>query len=171
MRRVPRRLADAGPCVLLLDHSTKAMDNPLHPSGSKRKRAAINGASYLVTAKPALSREAGGKLHLTCAKDRHGHAARRNSVAAEIEFTVYPDAGATVHVWTVAESANPKADRLEDLTRVAVATAKNAGRLLSQRELVAGMNIRAGTDDKKAGIDRAVGLGCLRTEDGPRAPP
>jgi hypothetical protein len=38
LRRVARRLAQAGPAVLIVDHATKAADNPLHPSGSKRKR-------------------------------------------------------------------------------------------------------------------------------------
>ncbi len=61
LRRVARRLADAGPAVLLVDHTTKANDNPLHPSGSKRKRAAIGGASYYVTAlKPLAQKKAAG---------------------------------------------------------------------------------------------------------------
>jgi hypothetical protein len=96
-RRVARPLADTGAAVIVIDHSTKANDNPLHPSGSKRKRAAITGASYLVEAPKSLTREDGGRLRLTCAKDRHGHH-RQRSITAEIEFTVDPDGGTTVHV-------------------------------------------------------------------------
>lgn len=81
LRAVARVLADAGPAVILIDHSTKANDNPLHPSGSKRKRAAIGGASYYVTAPKPLSAEHGGRLRLTCAKDRHGTFARGETVA------------------------------------------------------------------------------------------
>src|SRR5262249_34274717 len=73
MRSVARPLADAGPAVVILDHSTKAADNPLHPSGSKRKRAAITGQSYLLEAPRPLTREHGGLLRMTCAKDRHGY--------------------------------------------------------------------------------------------------
>lgn len=86
LRALPRRLAEAGPCVVTVDHATKAGDNPLHPSGSKRKRAAIGGASYLVEAIKPLVQGRGGVIRLTTAKDRNGQYAR-NEVAAEILFT------------------------------------------------------------------------------------
>src|ERR687898_486158 len=58
LRRVARRLADStGAGVIIIDHSTKAKDNPLFPSGSKRKRAAITGASYHVEAVAPRSAE------------------------------------------------------------------------------------------------------------------
>src|SRR5262249_38605705 len=97
LRRVVRRLVDAGAGVLVIDHITKSGDNPLHPSGSKRKRAAITGASYLVEAPVPLTRERGGRLRLICAKDRHGNFVRGEEVAV-IDFTRYPDDGMTVHV-------------------------------------------------------------------------
>jgi RecA/RadA recombinase len=46
LRRVTRPLADTATALLVVDHSTKAADNPPHPSRSKRKRAAITGASH-----------------------------------------------------------------------------------------------------------------------------
>ena len=168
LRRVARPLADAGPCLLILDHATKAGDNPLHPSGSKRKRAAITGASYLVEAPSPLTREDGGRLRLTCAKDRHGHHRQRTCVA-EIEFSVYPDGGTTVHVRAPARPAAATPDaQLQVIARAAVRAAKEADRPLTQRELLELMAVRARSDTKKAGIDRAVASGALRTETGPR---
>lgn len=94
LRNVVRRLTDeTGAAMLMIDHSTKAADNPLHPSGSKRKRAAITGASYLVDAQQALTRATGGKLWLTVAKDRHGHH-RRGTQAGGIELAHDLAAGA-----------------------------------------------------------------------------
>lgn len=84
LRSVTRVLADAGPAVVTIDHATKAADNPLHPSGSKRKRAAITGASYLIEAPVALTRDHGGKLKITCAKDRHGNYQRGKEVCSLI---------------------------------------------------------------------------------------
>jgi RecA-family ATPase len=86
MRQVPRRLAEAGACVIIVDHSTKANDNPLYPSGSKRKRAVVGGAAYFVEALQALAQGKGGKLRLTTAKDRHGYH-RRATTAAEMVFS------------------------------------------------------------------------------------
>lgn len=167
LRRVARRLADAGPCVLLIDHATKAADSPLHPSGSKRKRAAITGASYLVEAPKPLTLECGGRLTLTCAKDRHGYY-RRGQVVAHIDFTMYPDGGMTVHVWPVTTRTDSAEEKLRVVARAAVQAAKEAGRPLSQRELVESMNVKARAELKRAAIDYALGVGALRTEDGPR---
>ena len=98
LRRVARTLADVGPAVVIIDHSTKAKDNPLFPSGSKRKRAAVTGASYLVTAAVPLTREHGGRLALTVAKDRHGNYKRGERVAT-FDLAFYPDGGASVKLW------------------------------------------------------------------------
>ncbi len=168
LRRVCRKLADTGASVLTLDHSTKANNNPLHPSGSKRKRAAITGASYLVDARESLTREHGGRLRLTCAKDRHGYW-RRDEVAAELEFTVHPDTGMTVHVWPPPEKSSTSTDaRLLDIARAAVRAARDANRPLSGRELEILIGLKASAALKRAGIDRAITNGALRTEDGPR---
>jgi hypothetical protein len=88
-----RPLADteAAPAVDLIDHSTKANDNPLHPSGSKRKRAAISGASYFVKVRRPLVKGKGGELGLVCAKDRHGNYARGEEVARFVMTYPNPD--------------------------------------------------------------------------------
>lgn len=92
-RLLPHPFERAGHTVLLIDHSTKARDNPLHPSGSKRKRALISGASWNVEEITPFDREHPGKLRLVCAKDRHGNFRRK-------------EVGAWVHV-------DPTGDRLK----------------------------------------------------------
>jgi hypothetical protein len=84
-RLLPKPVEKAGHTVGLVDHATKANDNPLHPSGSKRKRALISGASWaLVEVKP-FSREKPGTVKLVCAKDRHGNFSR-GSVGAFVHL-------------------------------------------------------------------------------------
>lgn len=72
-REVPRRIADQGPAVLLLDHTAKANGGELWPIGSQRKRAAINGAQFYIETLSPFSRDRAGAAKLVCAKDRHGH--------------------------------------------------------------------------------------------------
>ena len=169
LRRVARHLADAtGAAVVIIDHSTKAKDNPLFPSGSKRKRAAITGSSYLIEAPTPLTRENGGKLRITCAKDRHGHY-KRGEVVAFVVFTRYPDGGLSVHVESVAPRSAGNADeRLRTIARAAIRAAKEAERPLSGRELEALMNVRASATTKRAGIDYAIGEHSLKVETGER---
>jgi AAA domain len=167
MRRVARRLADAGPGVLLLDHSTKANDNPLHPSGSKRKRAAITGASYLLEARHALTKEHGGVLTLRCAKDRHG-THRAGALVADMDFTVYPDGGMTVHVEPPDDEADSPDIKVHLAAKSAVAAAKKAGRPLTQNALEQLMEIKCRAALKRAGIEEAVAEHALRIEEGAR---
>jgi hypothetical protein len=167
MRHVARRLADAGPAVLLLDHSTKANDNPLHPSGSKRKRAAITGASYLIEARQPLTVEAGGVLKLTCAKDRHG-THRAGAVAAEIDLTRYPDGGMSVRVWPPTDNTDAPDNKIRFAAKSAIAAAKNAGRPVSKNWLEQNMDIKCSTPLKRAGIEEAVARHSLRIESGER---
>lgn len=171
LRRVARVLADTGAGVILIDHSTKANDNPLHPSGSKRKRAAITGASYLVDALEPLTKDRGGRLRLTCAKDRHGHY-RRGEVAAEIVLTVYPDDGMTVHVVAPEHREHDPDERLRVIARAAVRAVKkrqeDTGQPISLRQLKEVMAVKAGSESKTAGIEHAVENGAIRIEVGPR---
>jgi hypothetical protein len=167
MRRVARRLADAGPAVLLLDHSTKANDNPLHPSGSKRKRAAITGASYLIEARRALTKEHGGVLTFRCAKDRHG-THRAGDTVADMDFAIYPDGGMTVHVWPPDDTVDTPDIKVHLAAKSAVAAAKKADRPLSKNSLEQLMKIKCRAALKRAGIEEAVEKHALRTEKGDR---
>jgi hypothetical protein len=169
MRRIARPLADAGPAVLNIDHATKAADNPLHPSGSKRKRAAITGQSYLAEAPQPLTRENGGRVTLKCAKDRHGHY-RRGTLVASIELNIYPD-GTIVHVHAPAErqrDADAPSAKLDLMERKAVEAVTREGEPLSQNRLEELMNVKASAKAKRAGMEQAVARGTLRQKPGPR---
>jgi hypothetical protein len=167
MRRVARPIALAGPAVLLVDHSTKAADNPLYPSGSKRKRAAITGAAYLAQDIKALGRGLAGVIRLTCAKDRHGNYHKGQAAAS---VTVESDGDTvTLKVWTPSH-AEADAPQLPVIlaARDAVKAARTEDRPLSLRQLVNFMQIKAGRDTKIAGIEVAVARGALTVEDGAR---
>lgn len=169
MRRVARRLAEAGPAILVIDHATKAADNPLHPSGSKRKRAAITGASFLLEAPTPLTRENGGRLQLTCAKDRHGHF-RRGEIVAHVDFHYYPDGGLSVKVWPPPAREKNRADhQLQTVARAAVRAIKAKNEPVSKRRLLALMiNVKARQETKLAAIEEAIAAGAIATQPGPK---
>ena len=73
-RAIPRRLAGNGPAVLLVDHVPKNnTDTPLYAIGSQRKRAAIDGASFMVTTIKGFAAGVDGVMKLVTAKDRLGN--------------------------------------------------------------------------------------------------
>lgn len=100
---VPRRIADAGPAVLVLDHSPKASGSDLWPIGSQRKRAAINGAQFYVEVITAFNRTRAGAAKLVCAKDRHGTFRMGEKVAI---LQVEPETDGTRLVLMVPEAAD-----------------------------------------------------------------
>jgi len=119
LRRVPRAIADLGPCVVIVDHVTKSLDNPLYQKGSGRKRGAVGGAQYLVEVVHPLSKGRGGRLRLTCAKDRNGTHVR-GGVSAEIAFapsgedmltTILPPRGANDPILSVQDQADEQKER------------------------------------------------------------
>lgn len=86
--KVSRRLiAEAGCGVTHIDHIIKNGDavQNLHPSGSKRKRAAITGASWLLSAVEPFDKGTGGRVRLQVGKDRHGNY-KRGVTVAEMEL-------------------------------------------------------------------------------------
>lgn len=86
-RAIPRRLAGLGPAVLLVDHVPKNnADTPLYAIGSQRKRAAIDGASFMVATVKAFAAGVDGMLKLITAKDRLGNFVT-GQAAAEIAVT------------------------------------------------------------------------------------
>ena len=96
----PREIVNAGIGFAGVDHGTKDGNNKLHPSGSKRKRAALTGAGVLVEPITAPTVNHDGDMRLTCAKDRHGNHAqgtvigiarlRHNVLTGGIDFSVDP---------------------------------------------------------------------------------
>jgi hypothetical protein len=83
-RTLPRRIANAGPAVLLNDHQPKNTDTgALFAIGSQRKRAAIDGIAYRVLQKTPFARgEKGGRIDLQVAKDRAGTFANKHTAAS-----------------------------------------------------------------------------------------
>ena len=92
-RSTVRRLHELNPELAMwpIDHATKSKDNPLFPSGSKRKRAAVTGRCFLLNVRQPFGREQVGYVQLIVAKDRGG-TFRRGDIAAEImlDATVTP---------------------------------------------------------------------------------
>jgi hypothetical protein len=78
----------------VVDHSTKAKDNPLYPSGSKRKRALVTARNFLLEVMSPFGRDRAGFVRLITAKDRTGLWVR-GELAAEIRMD------ATVHPYAV----------------------------------------------------------------------
>jgi hypothetical protein len=79
-QELPRPLADLGPAVVLLDHLVKDSDTGgLWPSGSHRKRDAVNGIQYIVKVNTAFSRGKAGKVTLNLREgSRRASCARRS---------------------------------------------------------------------------------------------
>jgi 5S rRNA maturation endonuclease (ribonuclease M5) len=167
LRAVARPMAEVGAAVLLVDHSTKAADNPLYASGSKRKRAAITGSSFLVEAIEPFVKGKGGRLKLTCAKDRHGNYRRGDAAAYLVmEQKGHGPPSLTLYAPALTETKRDLPAML--CAKAAVKAAQKAGRTLSQAALIGLMDIKAGTETKRAGIDLAVGEGSLEESEGPR---
>jgi len=71
---LPRRIADHGPAVLLIDHVVKDHERQGRWSiGGQHKLAGIDGVSYNVRAVEPLGRGRRGTARLTIAKDRYGY--------------------------------------------------------------------------------------------------
>lgn len=82
---IPRPLATNSAAVIIVDHVVKDTERRgLWASGSQRKRAAVDGAAYMVEADPPPAKGVAGTLKLRTAKDRNG-TYQTNTIAANIE--------------------------------------------------------------------------------------
>lgn len=105
--RVPRPLAWAGCCVVLLDHTKKDTDKgDRYARGAGAKLALIDGAAYTVTVLEPYSRHKAGRMGLTIAKDRHGSVGAIGEVAAHIVVT--PSGAGEVVRMAVQPAPDPK---------------------------------------------------------------
>lgn len=119
--RTLRALHNAMPelAILPIDHSTKAKDAPLFPSGSKRKRAMPTGRMFLLTVGKSFGKGVVGYVRLVVAKDRGGLFAR-GAIAADIML----DATEVPYRWSIrapreGDTYEPKAKRRNAEERVA----------------------------------------------------
>ena len=105
---LPRPLANLGPAVVLIDHLVKDKDTGgLWPSGSHRKRDAINGIQYIVRTDKDFDRDTPGKVTLICAKDRGGHHAHGKRVVT----IVFEPSGGVLNI--IATPAGPVSAKSE----------------------------------------------------------
>ncbi len=110
LRRFPRRFADAGAAVVLIDHVTKAAENPRDPSGTKRKGAAAQ-VMYRVDESAPLGEGRTGRLRIVCTKDRHGQFSSGEHVG---DFVMTSDAAGTrVEFYEPGGPSAERGDRLE----------------------------------------------------------
>lgn len=166
LRHVARPMADAGPAVVLVDHCTKAADNPLFPSGSKRKRAAIGGASYLVEAIEPMAKDRGGRLRLTCAKDRHGTYARKEVVADLVMGVTVDGENPTINLY--APTTRPGGQSAEweviILAQKIISAVRDSDVPLSKK--AAEEVVKGRATKRRAALDYALSAGCLDTSPG-----
>jgi hypothetical protein len=131
--------------ILPIDHSTKSKDNPLFPSGSKRKRAAPTGRMFLLNVgSSGFAKGAIGYVQLVVAKDRGG-SFQRGAIAADVML----DATTTPYQWRVSaprdgDTYAPKVRRRNAADRVlevvlGASVGLNAGEVL---RIVNGPNMR-----------------------------
>lgn len=81
-RKMPRKIARAGACVVLIDHVPKSDEaSKRFAIGSQRKLAAVDGAAYRVDVRVAPAKGVEGFLGLSVAKDRHGNYQHGSKVA------------------------------------------------------------------------------------------
>lgn len=102
-RRVARPLANAGACVLLIDHPVKSGNGNGYARGSGAKLAAVDGAVIELEEVQPFSPDQSGSSNLIVRKDRLGGLRTpKGQSAGTVYFNVL---GGTVHSVTVRRSA------------------------------------------------------------------
>ncbi len=87
--RLPRPLARAGACVVLVDHVSKSKEGRGRwARGSGAKLAQVDGAAYSLDVEVPFSRSTSGTASLVVAKDRRGMVGPTGHVAAGVRFEV-----------------------------------------------------------------------------------
>ena len=117
-RQTLRLIHDLDPSLTIwpIDHTTRSRDNPLFPSGSKRKRSAPTGRAFLLNVRSPFAIGQSGTSNSIVAKDRGG-IFKRGAIAAEIKLD------ATTTPYTVAVTARREGD-----SYATKATRRNANR-------------------------------------------
>lgn len=161
LRQVLRPIAQAGPAVLSIDHSTNANDDPLRPSGSKRKRAAVTGHQCAVEPVEPFTKDQGGSVRLRCAKDRHGNYAFKQLVASITITSADGRMAFEISAPSIVETDQPD-QKLELASSAAVWAVKRLGPGPHSRNVIEakmGDKIKGRHDIKRAGIDWATSTG------------
>ncbi len=161
-------VADEGITFIGIDHTPHGDPERLHPSGSKRKRAAITGTGWSVQSVTPFTRTEAGMSRIVVGKDREGHYRRGDTFAL---LTLDPDPLDPNR--SRARLATPVAVEQGTASvilaaRNAVATLKAHGAPLTQNQLRDLMGIKASKGAKVDGIKYAVDAECISTTPGTR---
>jgi hypothetical protein len=171
IRKVVRRIVDATAAgTTLIDHVTKTADNPLHPSGSKRKRAALTGASWYAYATKPFTKDAGGRMTFRCGKDRHGNY-RQGDIVAELVMEVDAILGHLLRLEATTVQNEIEGDAKPKQFDQIITFIQNQGRTVSVSGWLADLRrngFKIHTNDLKGIIDLGVFMGLLRETTGPR---
>lgn len=117
-RAIPRALCRNGAAVLLIDHVPKNNENsPLYGIGSQRKRAAIDGASYMVQTVRAFAKGRPGTVKLVVAKDRHG--TRATGTIAAVADIAGDDQAVTIDLHEPERLDDGRTRPTHNMTRIA----------------------------------------------------
>lgn len=113
-RMLPKRCANTGAAVAMLDHVTKAPDSRgRYAIGGQHKLAGLTGCQYVFETERPFSRATvepiTGVIKISVTKDRPGHVRTYASegVIARMELTSYPDGGVTAKLLAPGESTAP----------------------------------------------------------------
>lgn len=96
---LPRRIADAGPAVLQVDHVVKNSDaRGRYAIGGQHKLAAIDGVAYKLLTIKSFGHGNHGHAKLVIDKDRHGDVGPNGSTAADIHLDATSSDG-SLYAW------------------------------------------------------------------------
>jgi hypothetical protein len=176
-RQLPRRLADHGPAVLVIDHVVKDQDNRgRYATGSQHKLAAITGAAYGLEAVHPFAVGVAGRSRLIVHKDRPGQVRPHTRPIGKTgqrhwmgDFVVTPvEAGyspLTAEIEPPATGDRPDFRPTVLMTKVSEAL-ERAGKSLSSRDLLDRVQGRA--EEVRRAIAFLDDDGYLAIENGPR---
>ncbi len=166
INRGPRHIVNNGIGVTCVDHGTKDAKNaPLHPSGSKRKRAAVTGIGLLVKAVAPPTINSDGRMEIICGKDRHGNYPQGQRVATA---HLRHDITNGLIDFTLAAQDSTGGDDTEAEKRIReVIRLVEAEPGITKNQLIDSMS-PAGKQRKRDAIAAAIRVGGIRVENGPR---
>lgn len=155
---LPRRIADRGPAVVLIDHVTKAKEERgRFAIGAQHKLAALDGAAYTFEVAKPFGRGRDGLVKVTVAKDRPGaiRAIATGKRIADMHVTATGD-GLTI------ELRPPETATESDGTFRPTHLMEKVSRWLDTFPGASSRAIRDAVQGKGSAVDAAVG--CLVTE-------
>lgn len=165
---LPRRLADAGPAVLQVDHVVKNSEaRGKYAIGGQHKLAAIDGCAYKMLVIKSFGRGAKGHAKIVIDKDRHGDIGPTGSTAADIHLDASDPSGA-VYGWF----ASPEQSHDEDGHFRPTVLMGRVSEYLMGRPGPASLNeikrgVKGNTHTIAEAVDALIREGNIRVEQGP----